>query len=470
MVGGPYGPYRQSERTHLYHDLAKTLLQNGKAYRCFCSYDRIEEYQKSRQTKGLPLGYDRKCAATPLAEAEDRAHNGEIHVIRFLAPKEYPKYMDLVYGKSGHGVGKTKSLVVDDPSYPDPVLVKSDGFPTYHFANVVDDQLMKITHVVRGSEWMASTPLHIALYEAFNWTPPSYVHTPLLVNTDHQKLSKRNMDTDIASFRNKGIFPEALTNFAALLGWSHKGKNDVMDLSKLAEVFDLKITRGNTIVSLGKLEYLQRAHARRRVETGGEPFEQLIRDVATALLERYGAAKVTALVGNRKLRDIVACMLQASVKAPYVDAKTFAEKTIKCIFDDAPRLETAPDISSMPSIPVAATSLLLTPEEHWRTEIHRANMHDLDLPHDPSIEPDSKAAMKAKAPFYHWLRWALLGGSDGPGISETMEILGRDACVQRIQAAVLVSRDEAMRKAKPEIKVEPIVETVEDISPVQKLI
>ena len=252
LVGGSYGPYRQSERTQLYQEHVKPLLQNGKAYRCFCSAERIKSFNEARHAEGLPLGYDRKCKHVALAEAEDRAHNGESHVIRFLVPKEYPRYHDLIYGKSGHGSNKTKKLLLESPVYDDPILLKSDGFPTYHFANIVDDHLMKITHVIRGSEWMTSTPLHIALYEAFAWAPPEYAHVPLLVDKTGAKLSKRNADTDIASFRARGIFPEALTNFTALLGWSHQGKNDVMDLAELSETFDLKITKGNTIVSFEK--------------------------------------------------------------------------------------------------------------------------------------------------------------------------------------------------------------------------
>jgi glutamyl-tRNA synthetase len=461
VVGGQHGPYRQSERIYLYQDHVKPLLQNGKAYRCFCSSERIGDLYQSRQAKGLPLGYDRKCADIPPAEAEDQAHNGESHVIRFLTPKEYPTYFDLVYGKSGHGAGKTKRLLVDEPAYDDPILIKSDGFPTYHFANVVDDHLMKITHVIRGSEWMASTPLHVALYEAFEWIPPSFVHTPLLVDANYQKLSKRNIDTDVASFRNKGTFPEALTNFAVLLGWSHKEKTDVMDLSHLEKIFNLKITKGNTIVSLGKLEHLQRAHAHRRIEAGGEPFEQMIRDVAQALLDRYGAAKVMSLIGKRKLRDVVEMMLRASTKAVWINAQTFAEGAVKCLFDNAPLLENPPDISSTPSIPVAAASILLTPEEHWTADVHRANLRNIDL------GEDTRDAKKSKAQLYHWLRWALVGSADGPGIPETMEILGRDVCVQRIQAANVVSRDDQLRKTEPDIKVEAVAQTDGD-GPVQQ--
>jgi glutamyl-tRNA synthetase len=461
LVGGPYGPYRQSERTQLYQEHVKPLLQNGKAYRCFCSAERIKSFNEARHAEGLPLGYDRKCTHIPLEEAEDRVHNGESHVIRFLVPKEYPRYHDLVYGKSGHGSNKTKKLLLESPVYDDPILLKSDGFPTYHFANIVDDHLMKITHVVRGSEWMTSTPLHIALYEAFAWVPPEYAHVPLLVDKTGAKLSKRNADTDIASFRACGIFPEALTNFTALLGWSHQGKNDVMDLAELSETFDLKITKGNTIVSFEKLAFLQERHALRRISAGGAPLDQIVRDVAVALLERYGAAKVMAFLGPRRLEDVIRCMLQ-STRSGWVNATTFAEWA-GIFLKDLPRLTVSEDVSTAAEIRTAASTLLLTPAAQWTTRTNRANLESLEFGPDPSksppLEPEtdplviSKANKKAKSALYHWLRWALLNGAAGPGIPDTMEILGRDICVQRIQAAVLLCRDAATARDRPAVSV-----------------
>ena len=461
LIGGPYGPYRQSERTQLYQEHVKPLLQNGKAYRCFCSAERIKSFNESRHAEGLPLGYDRKCKHIPLAEAEDRAHNGESHVIRFLVPKEYPRYHDLIYGKSGHGSNKTKKLLLELSVYDDPILLKSDGFPTYHFANIVDDHLMKITHVIRGSEWMTSTPLHVALYEAFAWAPPEYAHVPLLVDKTGAKLSKRNADADIASFRDRGIFPEALTNFTALLGWSHQGKNDVMDLAELSETFDLKITKGNTIVSFEKLAFLQERHALRRISAGGTPLDQMVRDVALALLESYGAAKVMAFLGSRRLEDVIRYMLQ-STRSGWVNATTFA-KWAGIFLEDLPRLTVSEDVSTAPEIRTAASTLLLTPAAQWTTRTHRANLESLELGIEPSKSPTlesetdpttaSKANKKAKSALYHWLRWALLNGAAGPGIPETMEILGRDICVQRIQAAVLLSRDAATARDRPAVSV-----------------
>ena len=406
----------------------------------------------------MPLGYDRKCIDIPHGEAEGRAARGESHVIRFEVPKEYPRYSDLVYGSSGHGAGKSKQHLADEPVYDDPVLIKSDKFPTYHFANVVDDKLMQITHVIRGSEWMSSTPLHVALYNAFGWSPPQYGHVPLLVDANRQKLSKRNFDSDISSFRDKqGIFPETLTNFAALLGWSHQQKNDVMDLPELEHLFDLKITKGNTMVAFEKLNFLQEAHARRRIEAGGEQLEQMIRDVAVEMLTKYGAAAITKFIGKRKLRDVVAGLLHVR-SLPYRNPQQFTASLDMFFSDDAIRtrrpLDVAvPEVSLYPNLRIALSTLFYIPEEFWNRDTLRHHLSQLQFGDDVSATPEntvqSKAATKA---LYAFLRWALLGVESSPDAPTTMEVLGRDVCRARIQEAILVAREVENQKTTPSIQ------------------
>lgn len=448
VTGGPFGPYRQSERIFLYNTHIETLLKSRRAYRCFCSAERIDNLNHLRHEKGLPLGYDRKCIDIPIEEAEARAANGDKHVIRFHVPKEYPKYNDLVYGKTGHGNAKNNQHMYDEPVFDDPILIKSDGFPTYHFANVVDDQLMQITHVIRGSEWMSSTPLHIALYDAFGWTPPQYGHVPLLVDANRQKLSKRNFDSDVSSFRDKqGIFPETLTNFAALLGWSHQQKSDIMDLSELERVFDLKITKGNTIVAFEKLIFLQEQHARRRVQAHGEQLEQTIRDVAVALLDKFGAAEITRFIAKRKLRDVVASMLETD-SLPYQNPNQFVRSLEVFLKGDKelqrPDLKTVlSDLSSLPGLRIAVSALLLVPVESWTRQTHRANLSQLEITNENHLanKVASSANKTVKRDLYAYLRWALLAGAQGPSIPDTMEILGRDICERRIKEAYLLARE-----------------------------
>ncbi|OCK78976.1 Glutamyl/glutaminyl-tRNA synthetase, partial [Lepidopterella palustris CBS 459.81] len=280
-VGGGCGPYRQSERSELYQEHADMLLVSGHAYRCFCSTQRLNQLAEQRSNLGLPTDYDRACASILKEESDDRAANGEPYVVRLRVPDVYPQFTDLVYGK----IGKiAKPGRRGDNTYEDPILLKSDGLPTYHLANVVDDHHMRITHVIRGTEWLIATPKHLAMYEAFGWKQPEFAHVGLLVDERGNKLSKRNFDTDIASFRDKmDIFPEALVNFVALLGWSHGEKSDIMEMKELIEKFTMRFTKGNTTVTLGKLSFLQNRHARLRIDSGGPPFEEIVNKIIEAI-------------------------------------------------------------------------------------------------------------------------------------------------------------------------------------------
>ncbi|RMZ78439.1 hypothetical protein DV737_g3880, partial [Chaetothyriales sp. CBS 132003] len=425
VVGGSHGPYRQSERLPVYHKHIARLLDSGHGYRCFCSADRIDALNRRRHEKGLGLGYDRKCAHLPREEADERARRGQAHVVRFRAPNQWPRYTDLVYGKTGHGAGAAKKH--DEPVWDDAVLLKTDGFPTYHWANVCDDFEMRISHVVRGSEWMPSTPLHLALYQAMGWPAPRYAHVPLLVDGAGQKLSKRSHSTHVSGYRQQGLLADAVVNFAALLGWSHRQKSDVMDLRALEAAFDLKITRGNTIVAFDKLRFLQNQHAKRRIAAAGQAFEQLIRDVAVALLDRYGAARVSAFLGRRRLRDVVAAMLQVD-SLKFWTPQDYARQCALFLDEPFTRPPAAADDAKEPGLRVAAAALTLVPDEQWTEEQHRAGLALLELAHGPGNK-------EWKARLYHYLRWALLGGLSGPAIPKVMEILGRESCVERIQSA-----------------------------------
>ena len=257
-IGGPYGPYRQSERSELHRKHAQQLIDNGHAYRCFCTTERLEALSIARKRSGLPTDYDRTCTSIPTDESASRAAAGEAHVVRLKTPDQYPGFHDTVYGnivftenKRAHSLG----------AFEDPIILKSDGLPTYHLANVVDDHHMNITHVLRATEWMPSTPKHVHLYNCFGWTPPEFVHVGLLQNSERGKLSKRNGDVFVSEYREKGYLPESLNNFVALLGWSHEQQSDVMSLQDMVERFETsRLTQGNTIVNFEKLDFLQRQH------------------------------------------------------------------------------------------------------------------------------------------------------------------------------------------------------------------
>jgi glutamyl-tRNA synthetase len=234
-VGGPCGPYRQSERSELYREHAAQLLHTGKAYRCFCTHEQLQEKAAARTVSGQGSEYDGTCYGISKTESDERAANGESFIVRMMDPHRFPEKMtqwvDLV-----RGVMKPRMMPKQRSGlevYDDAILLKGDGLPTYHLANVVDDQLMKITHVIRGVEWLESTWKHVALYEAFGWERPEFAHVGLLRDAEGKKLSKRERQYDFDTLKQT-VLPEALMNFLALLGWRHEGsKKEVASMEQL---------------------------------------------------------------------------------------------------------------------------------------------------------------------------------------------------------------------------------------------
>ncbi|KAJ4305759.1 Glutamate--tRNA ligase mitochondrial [Kalmusia sp. IMI 367209] len=415
-VGGPYGPYKQSERSELYQQHAHKLLDNGHAYRCFCSAERLNALAQQRHKLGIATDYDRTCADIPKEVSDDRAAKGESHVIRLRVPDQYPTYEDLVYGvfkplkRRGH---------VTESAYEDPILLKSDGLPTYHLANVVDDHHMKITHVIRGSEWMPSTPKHIAMYNAFGWKPPQFAHVGLLVDEQGNKLSKRNFDTDITAFQEMEIFPETLTNFSALLGWSHQEKSDVMDLKQLIDNFSLKFTKGNTTVTFGKLQFLQRKHAALRAKAGGEGLGDMTEAVVRLLEEPNSPYKDTRLLTGRHLHldSYVNRVIQADPEN-YTNANEFVYRN-SFMFS---LLRHPLSVTSAEGIPQEAKALKYV--ESWTRDDLMVKVREII-----DARPEGKKGAKD---VYHYLRKALTDREDGMRIYDVMLILGRKESLARL--------------------------------------
>ena len=254
--GGAFAPYVQSERTDLYKERARELLDCGRAYRCFCTPERIEQVRREREAARSPeTGYDRLCRQIGDEESARRAAAGEAHTIRLKIPLgETTRFRDYLLGDIEWKNGDVN---------PDPVLLKSDGFPTYHLANVVDDHLMKITHVLRAQEWLASTPLHVIMYKSFGWDPPEFCHLPMVMGQDGKKLSKRHGATSIDEFRKQGYLPEALINYVALLGASYEDGRDIYSLRELEELFALdKLNKAPAIFDYKKLEWFNGQYIR----------------------------------------------------------------------------------------------------------------------------------------------------------------------------------------------------------------
>ena len=244
--GGPHAPYRQSERLPLYREHVERLFDAGQAYPCFCTGERLNEVRRAQtEAKSEFVGYDGACAALAPADARRRIAAGEPHVFRMRTPKEG----ECVVQDRLRGEVRIPWGMVDDQ-----VLLKSDGFPTYHLACVVDDHRMAISHVIRGEEWISSTPKHLQLYEAFGWTPPVFAHLPLLRNPDKSKLSKRKNPTSILYYRQAGYLPEALLNFLGLMAYSMPDGREVFSRDDMAAAFDLaRISLGGPIFDLTKL-------------------------------------------------------------------------------------------------------------------------------------------------------------------------------------------------------------------------
>ena len=412
-VGGPYGPYKQSERSALYKEHAQKLLENGHAYRCFCSAERLHKLAESRHQMGLATDYDRTCANISQEESDDRAHKHEPHIVRLRMPDASPQYDDLIYGTF-----KPLQQRRGEHSFEDPVLLKSDGLPTYHLANVVDDHHMAITHVLRGSEWMPSTPKHIAMYNAFGWAPPQFAHVGLLVDEQDVKLSKRNFDTDISAFSEMEIFPETLTNFAALLGWSHQEKSDVMDLAALVRNFSMKFTKGNTTVTFSKLHFLQRKHASLRAATGGQGLQEMVENVMKLLQDTDGPYKEwDQLVRSPLLPQYIEKIIKSDGDN-YTDANGFVYRNS---FMFTP-LRHPTSFTDAEDIPTRVKSL--ADVEEWDKDAVVQKLHEI-----VDARPEGKDGAKD---VYHYLRKALTGREAGMRIHDVMLTLGRRETLKRL--------------------------------------
>lgn len=227
---GAVGPYRQSERLDIYQRYAKELIAAGKAYFCVCTKERLDKLRDTQQKNKQVPKYDKHCL-TKQEELKKKVDNGDKYVIRLnIEPKVEVKFDDIIHGE----------IIINSDNLDDQVLMKSDGFPTYHLAVVVDDHFMKISHVIRGEEWISSTPKHVLLYEAFGWEKPLFAHVPLLRNPDKSKMSKRKNVVWASWYLQQGFLPEAVLNYLSLMGWSHPKQKEIFDMDEFVKVFDLK--------------------------------------------------------------------------------------------------------------------------------------------------------------------------------------------------------------------------------------
>ena len=263
VQNGDCGPYIQSERLDIYKEHIKTLIDKGDAYYCFCSRSRLDRIREQQKNEGLDPKYDGHCRELSQEEIQDKLDKGEDYVIRMKIPENKSiTFNDIVRGK----------VSIHTSDMDDQVLIKADGFPTYHFAVVVDDHMMDITHVIRGEEWLTSTPKHVLLYQMFGWKAPTFVHLPNILNADRKKLSKRQGDVAVEDFRNKGYLPEALVNYIALVGWSPEDNKEIFSMPELIEAFSLeRVSKSGGVFDTAKLNwvnshYIKEADTQRLVD------------------------------------------------------------------------------------------------------------------------------------------------------------------------------------------------------------
>ena len=254
-IGGPYGPYVQSQRLEGYGIAAEKLVELDAAYYCYCTSERLDAIREAQQKRNVPTGYDRRCRnLSPEEREQEEAENAAHRVVRFKTPLSgRTTFTDVIRGDVSW-----ENRLIDDF-----VILKSDGFPTYHLANVVDDVAMEITHVIRGDEWMSSAPRHAMIYEAFGYTPPAFAHLPLILGSDRTKLSKRHGSVSLLDYRDEGFLPEAMLNFLALLGWSLDDKTTQMTREELVAGFSLdRVSASPAMFDREKLEWLNGVYIR----------------------------------------------------------------------------------------------------------------------------------------------------------------------------------------------------------------
>jgi glutamyl-tRNA synthetase len=406
-AGGPNGPYFQSQRTAVYREHAERLLAAGSAYRCFCSEERLAQLRHEQEQAKMAhgSGYDRHCRALGEGEAQKRLAAGAPHVVRLKVPDgRSVTFHDLIRG----------DIAYDSAELDDLVLLKSDGFPTYHLANVVDDRLMGVSHVLRGDEWIASTPKHILLYEAFGWTPPVFAHMPVILSPDGGKLSKRRGAASVLDYQRAGFLPEALRNFLALLGWAPGDDREVMTLEEMVAAFTLERVQAKAAVfDETKLEWMNGVYLQ------GRPVASLLADVRP-LWEKLGLTPAQ-LADEAFLARVVAMFKERSKRIGEI-----AENSLY-FFRDPEHYEPQADKKFFKPEALPLLDALLA-----RLAAQEPFAHDaLEALYRALAEELGVAAGK----LIHPTRLAVSGVSFGPGLFEMLEALGRETVVRRLQQA-----------------------------------
>lgn len=401
---GDCAPYIQSQRLALYRDQAEQLLDAGKAYRCFCTQQELDEMRETQQAAKEQQMYDRRCRNLPPEDIQKNIRDAQPFVIRLKIPLAGEMHFtDIIRGDVSINFS-----VIDDQ-----VLIKSDGYPTYHLANVVDDHFMKITHVIRGEEWLPSTPKHILLYQAFGWTPPEFAHLPLLLNADKSKLSKRQGDVAVEDYRAKGYLREALLNFVALLGWHAADDRELYSLDELASEFSLdRVGKSGAVFDVEKLKWMNAQYLKNYSV-------EVLTEMCRPFLQESGFD----LSDEPRIRTIVE-LLASRIQVPYAiaeHARIFLDEKI-VLQSDEQRIIIASE---------NAKKIFIAFLEHaeslrtWTREDFKALLKTVQ----------TNTGIKGKD-LYMPIRLAMIAQEHSPDLATIAEIFGKEKCLQRIRSAL----------------------------------
>ncbi len=395
---GNHGPYIQSQRLNIYHTHVRQLVEQGKAYHCFCTAERLETLRASGGTM-----YDRHCRTISQEEAQRRAATGEPNVVRMKIPDSGElKFHDEVRG----------DVTFAFETLDDQVLLKSDGFPTYHLAVVVDDHTMEISHVIRGEEWLPSTPKHILLYQYFGWEMPKFAHLPLLLNPDKSKLSKRQGDVAVEDYRAKGYLKDALVNFVAFLGWNPGDEREIFSLQELTAAFSIeRVGKAGAVFNVEKLNWMNQQHMKNL------PNAELLALVKPLFLE-----KGWNTYSDKYLMEVIGLLKERVVLLPEFAASSVYFFEDPSSYDDASKTK-----NWKPETPSHLTALV--DAFKGLEQFDSASI-------EAALRRTAESFQAGAGKLIHPMRLAISGVANGPSLFHMAEVLGKETVVRRIETAL----------------------------------
>ncbi|MFA7418568.1 MAG: glutamate--tRNA ligase [Melioribacteraceae bacterium] len=403
---GDFGPYMQSQRLDLYKKYALDLIEKGHAYYCFCTPERLQVLKEEQAAQKLPQAkYDKHCLSLSKNEVEEKLASGIAHVVRLnVIPNQKIIFNDIIRNR----------VEFDSSNVDDQVLIKGDGYPTYHMANVVDDHLMQISHVIRGEEWLSSTPKHVLLYDFFGWEKPIFAHLPLLLNPDRSKLSKRQGDVAVEDYRAKGFLKEALVNFVALLGWNAGDDKEFYYMNELIESFSLeRVNNSGAVFDLEKLNWINAEHLRKKSDS--DLLILLKEEILNSQFSIFNYSDDYLLQVLQAMKERVSFVKEYLSKSPYFFV---APKE----YEEASRLK-----NWKPETPEQLTVL-----KNKFAELSNPAKED----YETALKQTAAELNVSPGKLIHPLRLALSGISTGPGMYDLLFILGKEEVLKRIETAL----------------------------------